>query len=237
MLTVVVLPLAALVCALPRLAPILTEPPVEPDEPTARDWLTEELSKPEYAQSQPGWWDRFWRWVEDLFTTAGPGAPAPIGLLLVLGAVVIAVVVILVVAGPLRSRSSLAAQAGAIFAEDQVDADGHRARATEAAARGRWDVAVREQFRAIVRDLQQRTILDSRPGLTADEAAHEAAARLPDHLLPLLQAARTFDDVVYGGHDATPAHYTDLVALDGALRRARPVLADVVTSLMPAVPR
>ena len=231
------LTLTGLVTVLPWLAPILTEPPVEPDEPTARDWLTKELSKPEYAQSQPGWWDRFWRWVHDLFATTSPGAPAPFGLLLVLGAVVIAVTVILLVAGPLRSRSSLAAQAGAIFSDDLVDAEAHRARATEAAARGRWDVAVREQFRAIVRDLQQRTILDSRPGLTADEAAHEAAARLPDHVVPLVQAARTFDDVVYGGHDATPAHYTDLVALDGALRRARPVLAGVVTPLMPAVPR
>ncbi len=217
-------------------APILTEP-VEPDEPTARQWLIDELSKPEYAGSQPSLIDRFLRWLNGLFTSTGPGAPAPIGLLAVLAAVIVTVAVILLMAGPLRRRSALTTSDAGVVFDDDVDAAQHRERAAAAAAQGNWEVAVREQFRAVIRDLQQRTILDSRLGLTADEAARESAARLPDHAMALVRAAHTFDDVVYGGRPATPTRYAELVTLDGDLRQARPILGGVLTPATPTAPR
>ena len=58
-------------------------------------------------------------------------------------------------------------------------------------------------MRAIVRSLEERALLDPRPGRTADEAAAEAGRALPAHADRLRAAARDFDDVTYGGRTAT----------------------------------
>ena len=97
----------------------------------------------------------------------------------------------------------------------------HRRLADEAAADQRWADAVRERFRAVVRTLDERTLLDDRPGRTADEAAREAGRVLPDLAAGLTAAARLFDDVTYGDADAGPADDARLRALDQAVD-ARP---------------
>ena len=53
--------------------------PVVPDAPEARDWLLEELSKPEYAAARPSLFDilsqRFFEWLLRLFQ---PGESVPL---------------------------------------------------------------------------------------------------------------------------------------------------------------
>ncbi|NEA03407.1 DUF4129 domain-containing protein, partial [Streptomyces sp. SID10116] len=66
------------------------------------------------------------------------------------------------------------------------------------AARAHWSQAVQERMRAVVRALEERALLDPRPGRTADEAAAEAGRTLPSHTDRLRAAARAFDDVTYG---------------------------------------
>jgi hypothetical protein len=73
-------------------------------------------------------------------------------------------------------------------------------------------------------------VLDPRPGRTADEAAAEAGRLLPAHAAPLRDAARTFDDVTYGGRTATQQSYAALRNLDTELERSKPRFADAAPS-------
>ncbi len=80
-------------------------------------------------------------------------------------------------------------------------------------------------MRALVRALEDRAVLDPRPGRTADEAATEAGRSLPAHASRLRAAARVFDDVTYGGRTADAAAYQRLCALDRDIETAKPLLA------------
>jgi Domain of unknown function (DUF4129) len=102
-------------------------------------------------------------------------------------------------------------------AEVQLDptraAADYRTAAEQAAAAGDWVTAVRDRFRAVVRELEVQTILDVRPARTASEAAFRASRVLPDCTDALRAGAETFNAVVYGDRAATPATYRRLVDL------------------------
>jgi hypothetical protein len=122
-----------------------------------------------------------------------------------------------------------AGQARQVFAGRKRTADEYRAASAAAAEAGDHEQAVRERFRAIVRALEQRGLLDERSGRTADEAATEAGKLLPDCAAVLAGGARLFDDVHYGGHPATPEGYRQLVELDDRCAVARPIALVSVT--------
>jgi hypothetical protein len=198
--------------------------PVTIPREAAREAAQHELSKPIYHQNDPGLLQRTldWLWdkVAELLDAASGATPGgPVGL-----AVVIAAVVALLIALRLRlGRIRTAATAtSALFDDLPRTAAEHRAAAEEHANQERWTPALQERTRAIVRDLEERTILDPRPGRTADEAAAEAGRTLPQHSARLRAAARVFDDVTYGGRPATRQSYTDLLALDTELQRSKP---------------
>lgn len=67
------------------------------------------------------------------------------------------------------------------------------------------------------------------PGRTADEAATEAGWALPAHADRLRTAARTFDDVTYGGRPGTEPAYALLTSLDTDLQQTKPDLATTPT--------
>ncbi|MGW1771475.1 DUF4129 domain-containing protein [Streptomyces sp. NPDC002104] len=193
----------------------------------AREAARRELSKPAYHENDPGLvrraLNRFWEWVGDLFDRASGATPGG-----TLGLLAIALFVLLVVAAlwwrmgaPGRTAPRAA---GTLFDDGIRSAADHRATAEALAGEGRWSEAVQERMRAVVRSLEERTLLDPRPGRTADEAAAEASAVLPSHATALRTAARTFDDVTYGAHPATPEMYASLTTLDQALSRTKPLL-------------
>jgi hypothetical protein len=67
------------------------------------------------------------------------------------------------------------------------------------------------------------------PGTTANDFAARASIAVPAERQRLSAAARTFDEVRYLGHAASPVQYEDLLALDTALQASRPgVLAEPV---------
>ncbi|MFI8264872.1 MULTISPECIES: DUF4129 domain-containing protein [unclassified Streptomyces] len=208
------------------LLPTAEKPPVTTPRDPAREAAERELSKPLYHQDDPGLLqralDRFWEWVGNLFDHASGATPGG-----TLGLVAIAVLAALGIAAlwwRLGSPRRTATAAAALFGDGLRSAADHRTAAEACAAESRWTAAVQERMRAVVRSLEERTVLDPRPGRTADEAAAEAAASLPDHAEALRAAARAFDDVTYGGRTATAEMYAHLRTLDLALTRTKPLL-------------
>lgn len=194
---------------------------------SAREAAQRELSKEIYHRYDDPWpvrvFDWVTHWIDRLFervTAHAPGGgPGALVLLFV-------VVALLVFArwqlGPMR-RETRAREA--LLEERTTTAAQHRAAATEAAAAGRWQEAVVARMRALARDLEERGILDERPGRTADELAREAGVVLPDVAQLVRTAAWTFDEVVYGDRPAGEQSYAAVVAADDAVRRGRPVVA------------
>ncbi|MFD8270464.1 DUF4129 domain-containing protein [Streptomyces althioticus] len=206
-------------------APGTAHPP--PRRPARGAAAERELSKQMYHENDPSWLQRaleaFWDWVDDLLGAASTATPGG-----ALGLVVIVVAALAVVAalwwrlGTPRRRP---VTAPALFDDRPRSAAEHRAAAEAHAAQGHWNQAVQERMRAVVRALEERALLDPRPGRTADEAAAEAGRALPAHSDRLRTAARDFDDVTYGGRTASEDTYRGLAALDGDLERAKPALA------------
>jgi hypothetical protein len=208
-------------------------PPAPPGVPVAvgadqaRQLAAAELAKPAYRAAEPGIVARAGQWLlarlEDLVTLlTGTRAGGAGGVLVVLAVVVVAV---LVVRGRLgRTARSARVGAGALDPTG-VGADEHRRRAAEHEAAGRHDDAVREWMRALVRGLEERDLLVARVGRTAGEAAREVATTLPGAADAVADAARRFDETVYGGRPANPEAVAGVRAADETARATRPVSA------------
>ncbi|WP_180303539.1 DUF4129 domain-containing protein [Streptomyces sp. JV178] len=203
------------------------EPPVTLPRDPAREAARRELSKGMYHENDPSWYERamdaFWDWIGKLFGTASAATPGgAIGL-------VVIVLAVLALVGALWWRLGTPhrtpASSARLFDDRPRSAAEHRAAAEAHAAQGHWNQAVQERMRAVVRSLEERALLDVRPGRTADEAASEAGRVLPAHADRLRTAARDFDDVTYGGRAAAEGTYRHLAALDDDLERTKPALA------------
>lgn len=201
---------------------------VDPDRETARRLAVEELSRSEYAQAQPGLVQRAlsaaFGWLSDLLSRTGTvdGGWALLVSVVLLVALVALVALAVLLAGPLGRRRRDRARADDVFGGSVRSAAEHRAEAGRLAAAGDWGRAAQESFRAAARTLEERVVLDVRPGRTADEVAREGGAGLPGAAEVLQRAARVFDDVTYGERPGTEAGYRDCVAADEATRRERP---------------
>ncbi|MEV7445739.1 DUF4129 domain-containing protein [Streptomyces sp. NPDC091204] len=201
-------------------------PPVTTPREAAREAAERELSKPMYHENDPSLLDRatraFFDWLDDLFGAASGATPGgPVGLIAVLLLVLLAAAALW---WRLGSPRRTPASPGTLFDDGIRSAADHRKAADAHADAGRWTEAVQERMRAVVRSLEERTLLDPRPGRTADEAAAEAAVSLPAHAEDLRAAARTFDDVTYGGRTADADTYARLRALDLTLTTTKPLL-------------
>ncbi|SDZ38372.1 protein of unknown function [Amycolatopsis xylanica] len=192
----------------------------------ARRAAQEELTDQRYQAAKPSWFDEALRWLaERLGEFLGnvesivPGGV--FGLVAIVVILIGAVVAVRVRSGKIRRAASA----------DRLVFDGgrsrsaaeHRKAAEEAAGRGDFADAVRERFRAIVRALEERALLEERSGRTADEAAADAGRLLPELAAGLYQGARLFDDVHYGDRTATEAGYRELTDLDQRIQKAKPV--------------
>ncbi|MGW2377021.1 MULTISPECIES: DUF4129 domain-containing protein [Kitasatospora] len=210
-----------------RLLAAAGAPVTVPRDP-ARDAARDELLNAEYHKNDPTVLERVVDWIWDhldraMGSISGGGTDGSTGLVFFLiVAVVIGAAVWWRLGAPKRAARTVLGVYGTdgprTAAQYRADAAGH-------AAAGRWAEAVREQMRALVRALEERTLLDSRPGRTADEAAAEAGRALPEHAAALTAAARAFDDIAYGERTADQAAYQLLLDLDRTLERTRPVLA------------
>jgi Domain of unknown function (DUF4129) len=198
--------------------------PVGRDE--ARELARRELQNPVYHRDEPSVFDRvsqkIGEWLDHLFGNIDPQQGRGggwTGLIILLVLLIIVVAAIWWRVGNIRGR---AAEHAPLLDDVPSTARDHRGEAERYAAAGDWPHAIRERLRAIARDLEERAIVEYRPGRTADELAEEAGAELPDHAEALAAGVRIFDDVWYGGRPGDESGYRRLTELDERLRSARP---------------
>jgi hypothetical protein len=207
----------------------LADVPVDIGRDDARHAASAELTDPGYRAAEPSLASKVLRWIGERISALLDGisnsVPGGIfGLVVLIAVVIVLVVVIRLKAGKLGRA---ARQQHQVFAGQVRSADEYRRSAEAAAARGDFDEAVRERFRAVVRALEQRALLDERSGRTADEAAADAGRLLPGCAGELRHGAAAFDDVHYGGRTATAEGYRRLVDLDARCQAERPVALGV----------
>lgn len=175
-----------------------------------------------------------WHWLVEAYHRIVSGAPGGALGLLVIVVAVVGIVVLLVrrrgASGRLHRRGDTDLDLPADRTADEL-----RAEADALAARREWAKAVRARLRAIVRTLEERGILDPRPGRTAAEVAAEAGSARPDLRNLLWKGALTFGEIWYGRRPATAADDRMLAELDAAVRRRQPS-ALVAVGPAPATP-
>jgi hypothetical protein len=202
--------------------------PVVPDADTARSWAGQELSDPIYHEQQT-LLARLLTWIEKTVSDAAQAAQHldwRMASIMLAAVIVVGAGIAVLVTGPIR-RSRAASQGSDIFADTTLSAAEHRRAADLATDRADWHEAVLERFRAIVRSLEERVIIDERPGRTAHEAATDSAAALPGLAVELRRASTVFDDVCYGSGRATRETDAALRFLDHEIQTAEPVRTTV----------
>jgi hypothetical protein len=200
--------------------------PVDLDRAAAARAAREELAKQIYREAGPSLTERLLRWVLHhisalLDRAAGVSPGGYIGLVGVVIVVVAIAVALRLGVGPMLRASTTET---ALFVGRPRSAAEHRAAADAHAAAGRWAEAVRDRLRAIITGLEERTLLEPRPGRTADEAAADAGAVVPECAADLHAAARVFDDIWYGARPADATHDAMLRRLDDRVRASRPAI-------------
>ncbi|RRD24435.1 DUF4129 domain-containing protein [Actinomyces bowdenii] len=179
------------------------EVPATPQADEARQAAEIELSRPIYDQRE-GLLARLWAWLRSLLEDGQLVAGAPpwvsTAIMVLCAALIIAALVLIL---RLARRITLPAKAGtqgdALFGDDRDSEDLTRA-ADAAASRADFATAVVERFRAIIRSLDERGLIEEYPGMTADESVPLAARSLGDCeiITRLGQGAELFDAVRYG---------------------------------------
>jgi hypothetical protein len=215
--------------------------PVDPDAPTARHWLEQELAKAPYQQAKPSFFEQlvndFSAWLDDLLRSlAGtdiPGLGNLLPLVLVVIVLALGVVAFLLFGVPRLNRRSRAA--GELFGEDDArDAAALRRDALRAADAGDLTTAIAELFRSLARRLDERAIVSTFPGTTAHAFARRAGDAFPDAAARLDACAGDFDAVRYLGRAGTPEQWDRIVALEAQLRDERPLRIGALEELLEA---
>ncbi|WP_066582624.1 DUF4129 domain-containing protein [Cellulomonas timonensis] len=203
--------------------PRLSDVPVQPGADDARALLEQELADPVYHRG-PSLLQRILDWLAGLFGDAPQLAlPPRAAVLIVVAVLVVVAAVALWIAGPVRRARHGSAHRAVLADDEGRSAAELRAAADAAAAQGVWDAAVADRFRAVVRALEERALLDERPGRTAHEVVAVAVRRLPARAEDLQAAGRLFDDVVYGGVRAREQDDVWLRAVDARVAAERPL--------------
>jgi Domain of unknown function (DUF4129) len=201
---------------------------LDPSPAEARRWLSDELHRSDYHNP---WLESSLRWIVDQLTKLLDGANrlANGGLSLVVTVLVALVTIALLVwvLPKVRREPVVSHPDGAVIVDPTITAGAYRDLAARALADGRYDAAVLEGFRAIAKDMSDRTLLDDAPGLTAHEVSLELSRPFPDFAGRLAQSANLFDAGRYGHRSATKDGAAQVLRLDSELAKARPVLMDL----------
>jgi hypothetical protein len=87
----------------------------------------------------------------------------------------------------------------------------------------------------MIRSLGERAIIEEFGGMTAHEAAAQAAPRLPGLAQRVTGAAEVFDALAYGHRSGSARQYQEMLELDAEVAGARPILPVVDTGEQAAV--
>ena len=201
-------------------------PRLGPDE--ARERILEELAKDEYDDS-PGFVAWLLGAIEDWLARMVDGidgSSATQTVIAVVLALVLAAVVVLVLrrTGLLRRSPALAVDA-ALDAEPVLSGEELRGAARDAIDAGRTDDGTVLALRALVRDLEERTLLDVATGMTAHEAATRAALTFPDLRGRLQRGADAFDTAAYSVRSVGGKPAEDMLRLAEYIAESSPDLS------------
>jgi hypothetical protein len=195
----------------------------------ARRRAAEELAKAKYG-GLPDWADELLnrlgrvldRIVEAVlrFVFGSPAVGSGISPGFVIAVVLLLVAIGLVVWKVGLPRWHRRSRDAAVDLDASVPAADYRHLADQHAEHGDWQAAVRDRFRALVRELEVRTILDVRPARTAWEAAYAASRLLPGCRDDLSTAAEDFSAVMYGERRAEETLYRRMAGIDDRVTAA-----------------
>jgi hypothetical protein len=196
---------------------------LNPTPPEARTWLRQELHGSGY---QGSWFDSVSRWILEQLQKLLDGVGNRPGISPVVTALIAVIVIgLLVWILPKVRRERVVAEADRAVLEDlTITARRYRELAGQALGDERYDDAVLDGFRAIAKEMSDRTIVDDAPGRTAHEVSLALAAPFPDHADRLAGAADLFDAVRYGHRRANAEQAGQVQQLDAELVRTRPRL-------------
>lgn len=190
-----------------------------PDPGPARDWLREELSRPEYQESLA---QRFQRWFTEtmntLLSSTGGG----------LNPVVALVLLALLAAGiafalsRLRANPTSVSPDHTVFSEARQTAQEHRRRAEAALSRAQWGEAVVEGVRAMASGLVERGLVPEQADVTVHEISERASALFPGCRERLEEMSRVFDLTRYGARPPGEQAAREVVGLELEIARRSP---------------
>lgn len=206
--------------------------PVDLSRDEARRRVLAELEKGKYGGELPPWLADLLKRLQELLLEivrfvlgldsgplgGGDGAIS-IGFVIMLAVIVIGIGLLIWKVGLPRWRRSRA-RGAEVGLDADLEPDDYRAAAERFAAAGDWRAAVRDRFRAVVKELEIATILDPRPARTAFEASTLAGRALPEQATVLRDGAEIFSAVMYGDRDADGSTYSQLVELDRQVTEA-----------------
>ncbi len=182
-------------------------------------------------------WQRIWHWLARLPGAAGSVVPGGwFGLIALAVLAVLAITIIIFWVRPARTARS---RAESVLGGELMTARDYRRAAERLAAAGDYAGAIVEGVRAIAAELDERGVLQPRPGRTADELAAEAGRELPGLADGLRTVTQLFDDIRYGDRDGSHAGYQLVSRVDDEIRAARAAGGPGSEPAMagPAVPR
>lgn len=200
-------------------------PPVDADQ--ARELIRRELSKSAYDDSEgfiPWLLRTIEEWLTRILSDAADTSPGRIAITVAVILLVLVVAVLVMRRTGLVRRSAPLTVGTSIHADPKATAADLRARAESALGAGQFDDAVVLALRSLVRDLEERTLLEATEGLTAHEAAQRAAAPFPDLSGRLQRLADAFDTAAYSRRSVTAKQAEDAVRLVEYIAQARPQL-------------
>jgi hypothetical protein len=205
---------------------------LSPTPPEARSWLRQELQGPDYRSP---WLESAIRWVADHILSLLDGAGQLAGLSPLITVLIALVVIALLVwvLPRVRREPALSAPEGAVLEDPTITSRHYRDSAALAVRDGRYDDAVLDGFRAIAKDMSERSLLDDAPGRTAHEVSLALSSPFPGHAGQLAQAADLFDAVRYGHRRASASQAGQVLQLDADLVGSRPALSAPMLTRLP----
>jgi hypothetical protein len=209
-------------------------PTIDIDRDAAHEAAQRELGKPIYPKASLT--ERLMNWIDELLYKLADASSSVPGGWLTLSVLLILLAIAIVVAVRIARRTMRTNRGGeyALFGDHELSAAEHRATAEQYAAASNWSAAIRHRLRAVARQLEENSVLDSVPGRTATELARDAGRAIPNLAAELNRAAEAFNDVTYGERPGTESAYRMIADLDDHLRSR--TSAPDATAAEPAAP-
>lgn len=202
-------------------------PPNEQDPEAVRNAADDILSGADYERAEPEWLDRVWEWIlerlRDLLDglqvpgLGGGGTGGSSGISWLLMLIGVALLVWLVVRYRRHRVPKDDEPESSVVLDPHRSADEWREEAQRLEQLGRWDEAIRAEYRALVGDLVDADLLPDIPGRTAGEYRRDVHRDLPQCSGPFDAATDLFE----------PVWYSDLVPTRAGLTLMRDLAARI----------